>query len=155
MPPEYAPRFWARVDKTGGCWEWRGYRNTQGYGAFPFKHPELGWVLVLAYRLSYLLTNGPVRDGLELDHVCRNRGCCNPAHLEPVTHRENLVRGHPFGAQHSLTTHCPQGHEYAGDNLSLHRKKNRQGKDYVSRECRACKREAERKRKQRRLSGAR
>lgn len=76
---------------------------------------------------------GPVASGLTIDHLCRVRDCCNPEHLEPVTHRENLLRGDTVSARNVAKTHCPQGHPYSGENLILRHYPNR-----VGRVCRAC-----------------
>ena len=73
-------RFWAKVNKTDGCWEWSGAINTGGYGSFWNGIRE-----VKAHRFAYELLCEQIRDGLTLDHLCRNRSCVNPAHLEPVT----------------------------------------------------------------------
>lgn len=70
-----------------GCWRWLGHCLSSGYG-------RVGARGILAHRLAYEELVGPIPDGLEIDHLCRNRGCVNPAHLEPVTHVENLRRAH-------------------------------------------------------------
>jgi hypothetical protein len=101
-------RFWRKVQKTEGCWEWLACRNAFGYGVL--KPPSFD-KLMLAHRYTYELLVGPIPDGLQLDHLCRNRGCVNPAHLEPVTNRENCQRGQA-GAFYRNKTHCPQGHPY-------------------------------------------
>jgi len=91
-PPvkDWRPRFWARVDKAapGGCWIWTGAVEGKGYGA-----PSINGVKRPAHRLAYEDLVGPVPEGLHLDHLCRVRRCVNPAHLEPVTSRENTLRG--------------------------------------------------------------
>lgn len=85
-----ADRFWMKVDQRGTaeCWEWTASRNPKGYGMFRWRQGESMW---LAHRAAYVLATGvdPRDDGLEVDHTCRNRGCVNPAHLRPVTHKQN------------------------------------------------------------------
>lgn len=88
MRPE-VERFWEKVDRQEvGCWLWTAYRNRDGYGRFrPYRRDQ-----VMAHRYAYELMVGPIPDGLQLDHLCRNPGCVNPSHLEAVTERENLGR---------------------------------------------------------------
>ncbi len=109
------------VDSATGCWEWLGRRNSSGYGMLGRRG---------AHRLVYTLLKGDIPDGLQLDHLCRNRGCVNPDHLDPVTQKVNILRGVGATAQHARATHCPEGHPYEGDNLRVHT----QG----FRRCRAC-----------------
>lgn len=87
-------RFWPKVDKSGGpdaCWPWLAHRAWNGYGEF--RLPLKTGKLVKSHRFSYELLHGPTPAGMDLDHKCRNRWCCNPAHLEPVTRSENSLRG--------------------------------------------------------------
>jgi HNH endonuclease len=104
-----ADRFWSKVQRTDTCWLWTAARTHGGYGQFGLARGKA----VRAHRLAYELTIGPIPDGLELDHLCRVRNCVNPAHLEPVTHAENMRRAVSAWA----ITHCPAGHEYTPDNI--------------------------------------
>lgn len=124
-----------RVESTGfvsPCWVWVGGRNGLGYGELYVpgqKHRPR------THRLAYNLAVGEIPEGLEIDHLCRVRACCNPEHLEAVTHAVNMARRMPYGR-----THCFKGHPLTPDNV------------YVGangRQCRTCRREASRRRKQR------
>src|SRR5258708_4089556 len=86
---ERAQRFWAKVQKTDGCWQWMGTGTQQGYGLFNAGSRRT----IAAHRFAYLLVKGPIADGMVLDHLCRNPGCVNPAHLEAVTPQINTLRG--------------------------------------------------------------
>ena len=99
-------RFWTRVSirDQSECWPWRGTLR-RGYGAF-----IIGAKPTAAHRFAYELIVGPIPPGLVIDHLCRNRSCCNPAHLEPVTMRENLRRGENWIAALMDRTHCSRGH---------------------------------------------
>lgn len=124
-------RFMAKVrpsDDPDACWEWAAYRKADGYGMF-----RLDGQSRLAHRVAYELFVGPVPDGLQLDHKCRNRGCVNPAHLEPVTSRENTMRGDSDSAAKARATHCVNGHEFTPENTYVW---PRDG----TRHCRTCKR---------------
>lgn len=108
-----AARFIARLTVGDGCWEWPGSRDKQGYGRFAVpRTPRVSnrWLPKLAHRIAYELFVGPIPDGLTIDHLCRNKGCVNPSHLEAVTQRVNNYRTPDFNGN---KTHCPQGHEYA------------------------------------------
>lgn len=137
--PRLPARFWAKVNlNDSGCWEWTAYL-AQGYGHFRINQPRS---TPLTHRLAYETLVGPVPHGLDLDHLCRNRACCNPEHLEPVSRRVNLLRGETFPAWNAIKTHCPEGHPYDGDNLIIREKKDGRS----SRECRECRRAFDRKR---------
>ncbi len=89
-------RFLAKVTigQNSGCWIWTASIGQEGYGRFGIKSLETGkFRIIEAHRVSYELFIGPILNGLELDHLCRVRACVNPAHLEPVTHKENCRRG--------------------------------------------------------------
>lgn len=92
IPPSFDPSdeagFWARVDKGVGCWEWTRSLTTAGYGNLRLPDGRYGY----AHRMSWELSRGPIPDGLTIDHLCRNRKCVNPEHLEPVTQAENNRR---------------------------------------------------------------
>jgi hypothetical protein len=119
-PPE-ADRFWAKVNKTETCWLWTAARDRKGYGHFGLTSRKT----VLAHRYAYQALVGEIPQGLELDHLCRNPPCINPAHLEPVTSRINALRGFGQGGLNARKTHCPQGHEYDTENTGRDRNGNR------------------------------
>lgn len=84
--------FWDRVEKRDGCWPWQGAVAPNGYGLVNCLNHSGRRSTAGAHRVAYELERGPIPDGLELDHLCRNSVCVNPAHLEPVTHQENVRR---------------------------------------------------------------
>jgi hypothetical protein len=102
-------RFWSKVDKTSDCWLWESYFNNYGYGMFSTPHRKHS-----AHRFSYEITYGPIPDGLQIDHLCRNRACVNPSHLEAVTPLENTRRALPFRPK---LAHCKHGHEFTEENI--------------------------------------
>jgi hypothetical protein len=135
-----ADRFWPNVDQTADCWLWRGAVGYDGYGRTSDLQRRM-----MAHRVAYEMLVGPIPAGLVLDHLCRVRHCVNPAHLEPVTQRENIRRGAGLAARNASKTHCPRNHPYDEANTAY-----RQG----YRHCRACERDrGARRRLLRRLDG--
>lgn len=108
------PRFLSKVMFGDDCWEWVGSIAPGGYGRININATG-GYVL--AHRLSFELFVDEIPDGLTIDHLCRNRSCVNPKHLEVVTSRENTLRGTSFSAVNAAKTHCEKGHPLEGDNL--------------------------------------
>jgi DNA-binding XRE family transcriptional regulator len=110
---ELIERFWAKVDASGDCWEWIAPRTPAGYGQFQLTSHRR----IAAHRFAWEILVGPIPEGLQLDHLCRNPPCVNPDHLEPVTPRENTLRGYGPTARYAKATTCVAGHPLAGDNL--------------------------------------
>jgi len=144
-------RFWPKVNRAADdeCWVWEAAIHTSGYGAIGEggKHGRM----LMAHRVAYELLVGPIPVGLELDHLCRNRRCVNPSHLEPVTSSENKLRSPLVGrvwqvhgaiaaakVRNGRAT-CPNGHPWDEQNTY-----QRPGKGN-GRTCRACNREARRR----------
>lgn len=121
-------RFLSKINVVdSGCWEWQGCES-RGYGQFWYNKK-----LKATHQISYELFKGNIPKGLELDHLCRNKRCCNPDHLEAVTHKENTQRGlvgFVSGLKQRAKTHCPQGHEYNEENTHIRPNGDRQ--------CRVC-----------------
>lgn len=110
LNPTAKDRFAAKYEVSdNGCWEWTAFKNPNGYGMFS---PGYGVTSRLAHRVSYFMATG-LNPNADLDHLCRNTSCVNPDHLEPVTHKENMLRGISPTAVNAKKTHCNRGHEYA------------------------------------------
>ena len=109
--------FWDKTRMTGSCWNWIGSLNPKGYGQY-----YDGVKPIKAHRFSYELFKGKIPEGLQLDHLCRNRKCVNPNHLEIVTNKENVLRGVGMSAANSRKTHCSKGHAFTLENTYNYRK---------------------------------
>ena len=121
-------RTMSYISKSNDCWVWLGKPASTGYGQIGFgKRSERK--TRNAHRVVYELLVGDIPEGKQLDHLCRNRMCVNPAHLEPVTQRENLLRGDTIPAKNSSKTNCIRGHKLTVDNT----------RDYAGRGGRQCK----------------
>lgn len=116
-----------RRDNASGCWNYTGYLTPAGYGQFfDGEHRN-----AFSHRVMYEQTRGPIPPGAQLDHLCRNRRCCNPFHLEIVSRRENLNRGNGFSGVNVRVTQCPQGHPY--DEANTYHRPDGKGRD-----CKIC-----------------
>lgn len=133
-------RFWAKVSvaPADACWEWLAGRDRKGYGKFAIgqKHHR-------AHRIAYNLFGLQIPNDLVIDHLCRNRACVNPDHLEPVTSRENAVRGAAAAAHGFHAGVCKYGHEFTPENTYA----TRDG----GKNCRTCVLEGCKKRRAKRL----
>lgn len=130
QPSSVADRFWAKVDARGICWEWTAAKTSKvpgkGYGVI-----RVNGRCVVAHRLAWELLVGTIPADRVVDHLCRNRLCVNPDHMEIVTFAENVRRG-SSGLYLKHKTHCKRGHAFTPDNIYP--------KDGRHRECRTCRR---------------
>lgn len=138
------PHTWARMvnttnfDGPNGCWLWGGSKTPDGYGIFTYTFTSISRTL-LAHRLALHIVGRPVPGHLSVDHLCRNHGCVNPDHLEPVTPAVNSLRGNGYYAVNARKTHCVHGHEFSPENTAVYTSA-RTGRPY--RVCRTCSRNA-------------
>lgn len=114
---ESTKRFWSKIarGKVDDCWEWLATKSKKGYGQF-----RLNGQMRFAHRVAYVATNGEIPKGLTIDHLCKNRACVNPSHLEAVSQGENARRG-------LVKTHCKNGHPRTTENINR-----------VSKNCKLC-----------------
>lgn len=129
---------YAIVNSDPECWGWRGWINKRGYAYFHRRREDGSFITCKAYRWSYEHYVGPIPEGMEIDHLCRNTGCVNPAHLEPVTRRENVLRSPDTISGAAIRkTECKRGHPFDEENTAY----NKHG----HRHCKTCQREATRR----------
>lgn len=108
------------------CWEWTASHDLDGYGVAWYNNKQQG-----AHRVLWQMFMGPVKDGMQLDHLCRNTGCVKFTHLEEVTLQENNLRSNSISGMNSRKTHCLNDHEFTSSNTYIHPKRG-------TRHCRAC-----------------
>lgn len=132
-------RFWMKVDVRHDmdCWPWLGRQNHKGYGV-----AMLNGRRMTAHRVGWLRSGRTIPEGFVMDHLCGNRLCINLAHLEPVTNRENLMRGDTLPARELAKSVCPRGHDLDG---------TRRSHGASIRYCLTCERERWHRRQARRL----
>lgn len=143
LAAEDLARFWGNVDTSGECWSWTAGQSSNGYGIYCMP-TRLGGRGVRAHRVSYEMHVGPIPDGLVIDHLCRNRTCVNPDHIEPVTQAENIRRGVAYLVSQRGGV-CGNGHPITPENTYFR-------PDRVSGVCRPCKAEQWRRHKGRKSS---
>ncbi|MDE2102870.1 MAG: HNH endonuclease [Patescibacteria group bacterium] len=129
-----AERFWEKVEKTENCWIWTGAHDPDGYGSFRGSAPTS--LRIRAHKWAFLQAGGVVPGGFQLDHLCRNRGCVRPDHLEAVTPQTNTLRGNSIQAKNARKTHCKNGHFLSQENTYITRSGGRS--------CRTCQNAASR-----------
>lgn len=140
IPPLDHFKFLSKIISTpdNECWTWGGFVENGRYGRFDIKNSEGKWNWFYAHRVSFLIFNGKLTDGLVVDHKCKNKSCVNPDHLREVTNRFNVVVNSTSKfAINAKVEKCPKGHPYSGKNLMMTKK---------GRACRECNREWTKKR---------
>lgn len=125
VPRSTVVRLAAVRGRDNECWEWSGQKNERGYGRSSVFRADGGVSSTLVHRVAYELAAGAVPDGYEIDHLCRNRACVNPAHLEAVSHAENTLRGTSPSSVNARRVLCLHGHPLEGRNLLVTKKGHR------------------------------
>lgn len=137
MTPDVLARFMSKVEsQPDGCWQWSGSKTKGGYANL-----KVGGKTLVAHRLSFEHFVGPIPEDKQLDHLCRNRACVNPEHLQAVSSRVNVLRGIGTGARYARRTSCSHGHPFTEENTYV--------RPDGGRKCRICKRSQNREYKQR------
>jgi hypothetical protein len=152
LPWDRRPSFADQIDAAGDCWEWTGTKAVQGYGV-----TTVGRTQWKAHRLIYEALGGPIPEGMTIDHLCRNKICVNPDHLDVVSAVENVMRGYSPQAKHARKVYCQRGHRLPTSRHcqtcanERHRQYRAEGKDKTVRKrdcdcingrCRSCREEA-------------
>lgn len=131
------------INPETGCWDWAAYITPEGYGSFFYRGRRNG----LAHRAAYTETVGEIPEGMHIDHLCRNRACCNPSHLEVVQPRVNYLRGVGPTAVNAEKSECSRGHAF--DEANTYWRPKGDGRD-----CRECRRSHGRARRSRAMAVA-
>lgn len=122
QPKPLIDRLLALVTKLdNGCWQWNGALDGGGYGHISMRKVKGKLSHERAHRIAFMMFRGEIPKGLELDHVCRNRRCVNPGHLEPVSHLENVLRGESIPASNARKLICVRGHSLEAGGYKLYR----------------------------------
>lgn len=133
VPERVLQNFLDKIEIVDECWEWRGAHKNQDPLNYGYFQDPLAGKVRLAHRVAYEWWVGPLEDDLEINHLCCNRSCVRPEHLEQITRHENLMKSEGITAHNAQKTHCPKNHLYDGYNS--------QGR----RICKTCQRDAVRR----------
>ena len=148
-------RFWKRVVKTPGCWQWTGTKTRYGYGRLAdTKMPDASVKSVLAHRVVFRFLGIQIPAEMEIDHLCRNKSCVNPGHLRFVTPTQNVLENSDSpAAKNARKTHCHRGHPFTVGNLYVYQNKRADGVRRPTRVCKKCDQIKYRRRKAKALKG--